>query len=137
MIGRKLVINVILGERAWEVTKPTMKRSREWRQRFRLSVEPMIDQAQTFAAQLSGDVVLIDDDNQLNTDLINMGLSTALMTADVLDQVIDLVFLFSPILEANRDEIEEIATDDEALAAFWQMLRVIYPFEMAASMMNI
>ena len=121
-------ITIELGGREYELKTPSIKRSREWRQAFRGSLEPVILRAQGVVQQLAGDVELISDDNQLNTELLNDALGTLLLADDVFDQMVDMVFMFSPVLAAEREVIEEEGTTEEAMAAFWQMLQAVYPF---------
>jgi hypothetical protein len=45
-----------------------------------------------------------------------------------LDLLLDLLFDYAPTLEADRERIEAQAFDDEALHAFTEVLKLVYPF---------
>jgi hypothetical protein len=44
------------------------------------------------------------------------------------DLVVELLFAYSDELAADRERIEAEATDEEALAAFVEVMRLVYPF---------
>ena len=44
------------------------------------------------------------------------------------DIVLSMLFAYSPELEADRERIENEAYDDEAFAAFFEVLKLAYPF---------
>jgi hypothetical protein len=45
-----------------------------------------------------------------------------------IDEIIDMVFDYSPELAADREWIEENATSSEAVSAFVEVLKLSYPF---------
>lgn len=45
-----------------------------------------------------------------------------------IDEIIDMVFDYSPELTADREWIEENATNSEAMTAFMEVLKLCYPF---------
>lgn len=45
-----------------------------------------------------------------------------------IDEIIDMVFDYSPELAADREWIEENATNSEAMIAFMEVLKLCYPF---------
>lgn len=49
------------------------------------------------------------------------------------DLAADLLFEYSPILAEDRERIENEAYDDEIIAAFVEVLKLLYPFESLAS----
>jgi hypothetical protein len=50
------------------------------------------------------------------------------LLAGSIDQVADLLFDFSPELAEDRERIEREGFDDEIIAAFLEVLRLLYPF---------
>ena len=56
-------------------------------------------------------------------------LETARMVlADSIDLCLEILFEFSPELAADRERIETLAYDDEALLAFVEVAKMLYPF---------
>lgn len=53
-----------------------------------------------------------------------------------IDKLLDLLFAYSPELAADRERIEENAFDDEALAAFVEVLKLAYPFGGLLALVN-
>lgn len=50
-----------------------------------------------------------------------------------MDIVIGALFSYSPTLEADRERIENEAYDDEAIAAFGEVLKLAYPLDQLVS----
>ena len=53
-----------------------------------------------------------------------------------MDLLLDLLFAYSPELAEDRERIEEEAYDEEALAAFTEVLKLAYPFGELLAMVN-
>lgn len=53
-----------------------------------------------------------------------------------IDLLLDLLFAYSPALAADRERIEAEAFDEEALAAFAEVLKLAYPFGQLLALVN-
>lgn len=53
-----------------------------------------------------------------------------------IDILLDLLFAYSPELAADRERIEAEAYDEEALAAFAEVLKLAYPFGELLALVN-
>lgn len=109
-------------------------------------VEPLkVRQAKQFrqkiGAQLSGltdliagalrpttDAVRVDDLAGLADMIGEVGQTLSQKLIGSTDLVADLLFEYSPALAEDRERIEEEAYDDEIIAAFLEVLKLLYPF---------
>ena len=65
------------------------------------------------------------NDMQAISELLD---AAKLILADSLDLCLEIMFEFSPELAADRERIETEAFDDEALTAFVEVVKMLYPF---------
>lgn len=111
-------VTVTLGERSYEIRPLPIRKAREIREKFTAPFE------QAIAAL---DQVPQTDIN----DVQSLG-KIALSLKDVLlgsvDLVLEILFAYSPELAADRERIEAEAYDDEAIAAFVEVVKMLYPF---------
>ena len=119
-------VTVELGGSEYTITPLTMRKSREWRQQLDAPIARMIESFRMFQ------VVEVSDLNAIGQLLDNLR-GVALGSVDLCAEA---VFSYSPELEAARDEIEEIAYDDEIVAAFVEVVKLAYPFGAMFGMLN-
>lgn len=109
---------VTLGGRQFEIQRPNIKRSREWREQFGepvRTIASILQHAEEIELNSVGDVA----------GLLQQVGPLLLGSVDIL---IEAVFAYSEVLEAEREWIEENADDEEALAALWEIVKLAYPF---------
>lgn len=61
-------------------------------------------------------------------ELLGIGRTLLATVSGVPDLIVDLVFRYSPELEAQREVLEDSATDEEFVAAFVEVLKLAFPF---------
>ena len=111
-------ITVSLGGQTYEIQPLPIRKSRAWREKLQGPFTQLVD------VLASASKIELTDGAQLGR-LISIVQSTLLGSVDL---VLDLLFDYSPALQADRERIEEYATDDEALDAFLEVLKLAYPF---------
>lgn len=111
-------INVNLAGREYEIQKKQIRAHREYRDKLD---EPFAE----VAAALKG-AAAIDLSNGVDTAMLLSVISGTLIHS--VDILLDLLFEYSPELTADREHIEENAYDEEALAVFSEVLKLVYPF---------
>lgn len=112
-------ITVTLGERQYTIDKLPIRQSKHWRQSL---AEPFGEISQTLE---TASLVEVD---QLG-DIAGLVRRAAGVLLGSVDKMLDLLFAYSSALAADREYIEENAYDDEALAAFVEVLKLAYPLE--------
>lgn len=114
-------IIVTLAGRVYEVKPLPRLKARAFRQRLADEIGEVAS-ALTQAGSAGGTAI---------TDLESIGelISTLGVTvAGSIDLVADLLFDYSPELAADRERIESEGYDDELVAAFLEVLKLLYPF---------
>jgi len=117
------LVTVTLGGTDFEIQRANIKRSREWRQKFGEPLQVIIGVLQ------QADNIQIDSMAGAAGLLEQVG-SLLLNSVDLL---IEALFDYSPALQAEREWIEDNATDLEAMNALWEVIQIVYPF---GSLMN-
>ena len=112
-------ITVTLGGRQYSIEKLPIRQSQRWRQSL---AEPFGEISQTLEA---ASLVEVD---QLS-DIAGLVRRASGVLLGSVDKMLDLLFAYSSALAADREYIEENAYDDEALAAFVEVLKLAYPLE--------
>lgn len=111
-------VTVTLGGEAYEIMPLNMKASRVWRKTLGEPVGQIVD------AMQSADAVALDDLGSIG-QLLDVAKRLAMGSIDL---CVEALFAYSPALQADRETIEENATDAEAMAAFVEVLKLAYPF---------
>lgn len=109
---------VVLGGREFVIHSLPMKASREWRTEFSQPVQQVLG-----VMRRMQDVELTDV-SQAAQVLQQVG--TYLLGS--VDTLVEALFAYSPVLQAEREWIEAHADDTEAMAALWEVLKLAYPF---------
>lgn len=113
-------IRIQLAGKKYEIQTLPIAQSRAWRQQL---MQPF----QLIGAILDH-VDLNDLTNIANVEelipLFKEGVMTVLGSVELL---VDLLFAYSPVLEADREHIENTAHDDEAMQALMEVIKVAYP----------
>jgi hypothetical protein len=109
---------VKLGERDYEVSALTIRQAREWREKFAGPFERIIK-------ALKEAPVMQLDDTKAVVEFIGV-ISGSLLTST--DAFMDMLLAYSPALRADEEYILDNATDEEAMAAFAEVLKLAYPF---------
>jgi len=112
-------IVIELGDKEYEISALPMKYSREWRQSFVTTLEPLLDLLPTIPD------IEIDKPEEL---IKLVPALKGILTSD-LDKVFELLFEYSEQLEEDREWIEENASDKQAFVAFVGVLKLTNPFE--------
>ena len=94
-------------------------RGRIWRARFGETVLPLLE-------QLPG---IMDFEFEKPEDLLKLLPFVQKIVLEALDDVFELLILYSPEMEADREWIEENATERQIVGAFMEVLRLAVPFE--------
>lgn len=105
-------IEVVLGTRSYLIREAGISRAREFRHRFHKEVMPLVEQA----AQIK------DVEIGSPADLLKLKplLDAVLVTA--VDTIVEMVFLYAPLVEKDREYVEENATEKQMLTAFWEVI---------------
>lgn len=115
-------IKVKLGGVEYEIKPLPMRPAREWRKKL----EGTFDDVFTLLGGAS------DLKIETAADLGQIVMRVKGLLLGAVDRVVDLVFTFSPELSARRQEIEEVATDEEAVEALLAIIGLAYPFSLIA-----
>lgn len=123
---------VNLGGREYIVTEKTMGVTLKWREQLRQSsVMQLFESLDGALAQLVSAVEGKGEGGNLNL-IAGINLATvapAIMRglANSVDDVIELLFDYSPELAADREWLNDNAYDEEAIAAFIEVLKLNFP----------
>ena len=110
-------ITVPLGGKSYEVQALPIRKARAWRKKF---AEPFNLIVGTLEALPGVEITKPED-----LALLVRSLSEVLLGS--VDTLVDMLFDFSPALAADKDYILDHATDDEAVRAFVEVLKLAYP----------
>lgn len=103
-----------LGERTFEIRTAPFARSRLWRRQLIGEVKPLFEQVA--AAQ--------DMTFETAADLLNLWPLAETLLVEGLDLIFEMVISYAEPLEAEREWIEQNATDQQIMAAFQEILRL-------------
>jgi len=112
-------ITVELGDRTFEIEALSIRSSKVWRQTFAERLQPLFDVLPTLP-----DVDISKPEELVKLLPILQGLLTT-----YLDDAIDLLFEYSPILQKDQEWIGDNASDKQAIAAFVGVLKMTNPFD--------
>ena len=113
--------------RQYAVEEAGILRSRKWRMRFGETVMPLIE-------QLPG---IMDFEFEKPEDFLKLLPFVQKIVLESLNDVFDLLVLYSPELESNREWLENNATDRQIVDAFMGVLQLAVPFEVDKFMGNL
>lgn len=130
-------VTVELAGKKYKVTQLTIRKNREWRERFDKPIGVILD-----AATLVGDLAgkKYDQKGALMSDLFvaitarAADIGTLLM--DSMEIVLDALYAYAPAIQADKEFVEENAFDDEAVRAFGEVLKLAYPFGQLISLVS-
>lgn len=131
---------VLFAGRAYAISEKNMGAASAWRAHLNASQTMRIFKSLDGAmAQLVAamDSVVTDEDGQRDWGSVN--LSSVINVAELLpvivnglshsiDEIIEMVFDYSPELQADREWIEQNAATSEAVTAFIEVLKLNFPF---------
>jgi len=126
---------VKMGEREYVVIEKVMSQSSRWRDKLRKSsvmlivesLDDVISQVVAVGSLLTSGAKLSDVDfepiirSMRIVPIFVQGLSNSI------EEVIELLFDYCPEMAADREWIEENAYDEEAIAAFLEVLKFCFP----------
>lgn len=112
------IITVNLAGKEYELRALPIRQAREFRKKFTKPVEEMINVLGSASKTELSDVESMKG--------VVDAVKTILLGS--IDLLVDLLFEYSAELNADRDTIEAQATDEEALAAFAEVFKLLYPF---------
>jgi hypothetical protein len=109
---------VKLAGKDYEIQPLPIKGAREFRQKFTAPLGELIETLQ------------IAPKSDLNDFQAIGGLLAAVKNVIIgsMDMVLNILFEYSPELQADRVRIEDEAYDDEAITSFVEVLKLLYPF---------
>jgi hypothetical protein len=100
-----------------------MRQARVWREKFSEPIQAILGLLKY------ADNDLMSDDGNVNMRAVGVLLSGADLVLKSPDLLAEALFAYSDELNEQRDEIEATATDEEALAALWEVVtKHAYPF---------
>lgn len=105
---------VTLGDEEFIIRAAPHTISKKWRPRFMDEVKPYFDRM--------AEVSSVEFDKA--EDLLQMWPILQSILIEGIDNVFELLIAYSPDLAANRDAIEQTASDKQILAAFQEVLRL-------------
>jgi len=113
-------VTVTLAGKAYQIEPLPMRPSRAFRERI--------------SGQIGGLAQALDTAGKGDVELSDLSGIAALIErlggtlAGSVDLIADLLFDYSPALQADRERIEAEAFDEEIIAAFGEVLKLLYPF---------
>lgn len=113
--------------KSYEIEEAGILRSRKWRARFGETVMPLFQ-------QLPG---VLDFEFENPEDLLKLMPFVQQLVLNALDDVFELLVLYSEELEVDRDWIEANATDRQVVTAFMGVLQLAVPFELDNILANL
>lgn len=119
---------VTLGGRDYTIAAAPIRQSKLWREKLALPFSSL-----TIALETTSKVEL--DVGQL-MDMADLVRRFSGVLIGSIDTMLDLIFEYSPVLEQDREWIEENAYDDEALEAFTKILALAYPLGQLMSIIS-
>jgi len=117
---------VELAGKSYTLQQKPIKAAKAWRDALRV---PFGDLAATLEA---ADRIELTNGRDL-AGLVQSLSGTLIGSVDIL---LDLLFAYSDELAGDRERIEAEAYDDEALAAFTEVLKLAYPFGQLLALVN-
>ncbi|HEX7973836.1 MAG TPA: hypothetical protein VF498_05465 [Anaerolineales bacterium] len=125
-------ITITLGGQEYTVQQLPIGQSKAWRGKFGAPVEKLVGALQFTGGMLSEKLDTATAGANLGKLIGALG---QVLLGDVgqtligsMDLVLEMLFDYSPELKADRARIEATAFDDEAMAAFVEVLKLAYPF---------
>ena len=112
------IVTVTLAGKEYQIQPLPIRKARAVRSRISGPVEKAIQ-------AIRGIPQVELNDMQAISELLD---AAKLILADSLDLCLEIMFEFSPELAADRERIESEAFDDEALTAFVEVVKLLYPF---------
>jgi hypothetical protein len=114
---------VTLGTQTFQISSLSARASRDWRSRVQKELMGMLDSVQNLSS-LQLDNLTFDSVG----DLLGVARTLLAAVSGMPDLIVDLVFQYSPELQAQRDVIEGTATDEQFVTAFVEVLKLAFPF---------
>jgi hypothetical protein len=108
------VIAVKLGEKEYSITEAAFRRSKVWKQRFMTEIKPLFKELEGV-----GDIAF-----NAPSDLLKLMPLAEKLFIEAIDTVLDLLVAYSPLLEEDREYIEDTATDKQIFSAFQEVIRL-------------
>jgi len=115
---RPQTIKVTLGDVEYEIAPLPIREAREVRQKFAAILEPAVNALQDAPKTEMSDYSAL-------AGLVSAVKDTLLGSVD---QCLELLCDYSPEIASHREQIEEIAYDGEVMAAFVEVIKLLYPF---------
>ncbi len=115
-------VEVTLGERQFIVTEAGWKKATAWKRGLIEDVKPLYE-------QVAGAADITFENAE---DLINLWPLIQTVLVDGMDALFEHLLAYSPVLEKDRDYIEENATEAQVFAAFKEVVGLADPFGLVA-----
>lgn len=111
-------LTVTLGGQEYTITPLPLRPSKEWRAKFGAPFQTLVGVIQQAPTVNLTSV----------TDVMGLVESVSGLFLQAPDLFADMLFAYSPALQADRERIEATATDEEAMRALLGVLGLAYPF---------
>lgn len=112
-------ISLTLNDREYQIEALPIRKDREWREEMVKRLKPIID-------TLPG---LPDMDFTKPEDFLRLTELLQHILTDGLDDVVELLFLYSPTLRDDREWIEDNVSTRQVVNAFLEVIRLANPFD--------
>ena len=106
---------VRLGVKDYVIQQAGFRRSKPWKKRLLAEIKPLFEQV-TGAKDMQFDSP---------ADLLKLIPLAEVLLVEGIEQIADLLITYSPELEADREEIENYATDKQIFTAFQEVLKLM------------
>ena len=108
---------ISLGGKAYEIHELPRRANAQWRQQFQVLIASVTNLVEASQVDISNSADLVAVVGQVRD---------VLMQAP--DQLIELLFAYSPALAADRERIEAEVYESEILSVFVEVLKLAFPF---------
>ncbi len=120
-------ITVRLANREYKVKPLPVRPSRAFRQRIGEQISGLTDLVAEVLTP-TGEAASVSDLSSLTEMIGGLGQAISQKVIGSTDLIADLLFEYSPELNTDRERIELEAYDEEIIAAFVEVLKLLYPF---------
>jgi len=116
---------VIMGGREYTIHP---KKGRKWGRRFRKVVDPLVDSVSGLGGVMQKhfgkEIATLD-----GKDFDSLALLFSIGAGEKADEILDLVYEWEPDIAKDKEYLEENASDEEFVAAFFIIMQMVYgPF---------
>ena len=108
---------ISLGGKAYEIHELPRRANAQWRQQFQVLIASVTNLVEASQVDITN-----------TTDLVAVVGQVRDVLMQAPDQLIELLFAYSPALAADRERIEAEVYESEILSVFVEVLKLAFPF---------